>query len=93
MLDSVVTNNAAYVIEGDWQQAIHYSRAEYQQFHKRIVTARWGSAAVLRPWARVRARGPCLWLAKIPSVRTTELMYMNSESRFAMTVDWRELDR
>lgn len=41
VLDSVVTNNAAYVIEGDWRKAIHYSkaeiRAEYRLFHKRIV--------------------------------------------------------
>lgn len=46
VLDSVVTNNAAYVIEGDWRKAIHYSkaeiRAEYRQFHKRIVhTTDW----------------------------------------------------
>lgn len=46
LLDSVVKGNAAYVIDGDWRVAIHYSKAEireeYRYRHKRIVhTGDW----------------------------------------------------
>jgi hypothetical protein len=40
-LESVVLGNAAYVIDGDWREAIHYSKSEirdeYRHRHKRIV--------------------------------------------------------
>jgi hypothetical protein len=46
LLESVVLGNAAYVIEGDWREAIHYSKAEirreYLRQHQRIVhTGDW----------------------------------------------------
>lgn len=46
LLESVIFGNAAYVIDGDWREAIHYSKAEirdeYRQRHKRIIhTGDW----------------------------------------------------